>query len=414
MPTKSCAKKTVYRYQPSAVQGLKYRWWSDEAGPHLDPLEWAGPPDANCFPLPTAAEPDFEGVSTSSNINDSNSGAGDARYGIIEGWVELPDGVTHIRDNNGNTGELGMVLIGDCCGNLAEQAGGNHTANTNGADRTLMDAVPITSGWHYIYNPQSDASAFAGLDLEYSTDNQATWNEVDVMQPEAPEVEAMEISECDDIPEGWSLIQPQVCCQPKYNPPSDQLTAEEINALVVHPPFPEQISCTGPFEVSNNRTGWWTGWTPIIQDANVPNTISDWYNVGTAVTSPDCITDVTFDVNFGSHYFISRRIRTYFWIDFQLLINGVAVQTRTFDIYHYFDETTDLNPDVIENIQYNLKHVGSREDGRLNIPAGSTLQVQARTRYQAVSFQPSSYWRYIGGLRSNTSFHFSPKQIVIG
>lgn len=191
-----------------------------------------------------------------------------------------------------------------------------------------------------------------------------------------------------------------------------QLTAEEINALVIHPDVPELTKCVGPFEISNNRTGWWTGWTPITQNANVPFTTSDWFNVGAAVTSPSCITDVTYDIDFGNHYVVSRKIRTWIYIDYRLLVNGAAVQTRTFEIYHTIDEAQSVQQSI-QNIQYNLQNIGDTEGGRLNIPASATVQIQARQRYRATSSTAGSYFRYIGGLRSNASFHFAPKEITI-
>lgn len=217
----TCGTRRIYRYEPSAEPGLRAQWWSDTAGPHLDPLEWAGPADpVHGFPWPVAAAPDFDVVNNGTNVNDSTSGAGAARYGIISGWVFLPDGVTHWRDNNANTGELGMVLTGDCCGGaLAEQAGGNHTQSTFGGDRTLMDAVPVSAGWHYVVNPQSDSGAFQGLDLEYSVSGDAgPWINVAVKQPEKPVVQAATISCCQDVPEGWSVDPLSVCCQPIYSP----------------------------------------------------------------------------------------------------------------------------------------------------------------------------------------------------
>ena len=207
----------IYRFAPT-TPGLRARWWGPDAGPHLDPLEWAGPADPGIgFPLPTAAAPDFDVVNTATSISDSNSGADAARYGIISGWFWLPDNVTHVRDNNQNTGELGMVLLGGCCGgSLTEQPGGNHDTNTGAADRSLMDPTPIGGGWHYVYNPQSDLSAFQGLDLEYSTDGTASWSEVTVTQVDSPTVETVLHPACEAIPEGWQIQPLSECCQPSY------------------------------------------------------------------------------------------------------------------------------------------------------------------------------------------------------
>jgi len=43
------------------------------------------------------------------------------------------------------------------------------------------------------------------------------------------------------------------------------------------------------------------------------------------------------------------------------------------------------------------------------VPAGATVQVQARERYQVASFQPSSYFRYIPGLRAEANLSFNPR-----
>ena len=216
-PAEDCCTKRIWRYKPPVESGLRARWWLAEAGPHLDPLEWTGPADYNGFPLPTAAAPNTDVVNNFGSVNDANSGAGASRYGIIHGWIWLPNNVTHWRDANGNSGELGMLLSGSCCGGaLVERPGGNHDANTNAVDRTLMDSNPITGGWHYIYSPQSDLSAFGGLQLQYSTDNEATWLAVSVKQPNRLEIEGMDIPCCDDIPEGWSADPLQFCCQPQY------------------------------------------------------------------------------------------------------------------------------------------------------------------------------------------------------
>jgi len=180
---------------------------------------------------------------------------------------------------------------------------------------------------------------------------------------------------------------------------------------IIHPPAPtlSEIYCSGDYETGTGRTGWWQGWTAVTQNANVPNTLLDWVNISNARTSPNCITDMTFNVDLGNHLIYSRRNRSYVWIDYRLLINGVAVTTKTYHKYIYEDERDDTNPDVIAPQQYQMRPAGSGHGYRLNVPASSTVQVQARVRYQAVGFQPSSYFRYIGGLRSEANFSFNPR-----
>ena len=180
---------------------------------------------------------------------------------------------------------------------------------------------------------------------------------------------------------------------------------------ITHPPAPSlnEIYCSGDFENGTGRTGWWRGWTAVTQNANVPNTLTDWVNISNARTSPDCITDMTYNVNLGNHLIYIRRIRAYVWVDYRLLINGAAVNTKTYHSYLYEDERNDTNPDVIPAVQYQIRSAGSGHGYRLNVPASSTVQIQARVRYQAVGFQPSSYFRYIGGLRSEVNFSFNPR-----
>lgn len=232
VPLTALGTKRIYRWKPTDP-GLRARWWGPDAGQHLDPLEWDGPADpVSGFPLPSPAAPDFDVINTSSNVNDSNSGAGQARYGIISGWVRIPAGHTLIRDNNSNTGELGMVLLGTCCSNLSEQPGGNHDTNTATADRGLMDPSPVEpDSWVFVYSPHSDLSAFSGLDLETSPDG-AAWSEATVTQPEMPEIEFEDIAACiEEIPEGWQEEPLSACCQPMYFADGG-LDSEEVQALI--------------------------------------------------------------------------------------------------------------------------------------------------------------------------------------
>lgn len=226
----------VYRYEAPDEPGLRARFWDNTAGPHLDPLEWDGPADPDVgFSLPVAAAPNLEVVSNSTNISDAGEGVGGSRYAIIDGWVFLPDDVTHLRDNNTQVGELGMVLLGKCCGgSLAEQPGGNHTVGTDSNDRSLMDSTPITGGWHYVYSPQSDFSANNGLDLEYSTDNEGSWADVTIQQPDTPTVETQLVKACDldtFTADGWQVEPLTECCQPTYSA-GGGLGEDEVQALI--------------------------------------------------------------------------------------------------------------------------------------------------------------------------------------
>lgn len=403
-------ERCIYKYSDPAEQGWNALNWDNTNGPHIDPLLWDGPADpVSGFPMPTANPPTTSSIFNGAVVNDNNSsGIGlAARYSIFSAWVYFPPNTTNIRDFNANTGELGMVLLSDCCGGpLQEQEGGNHTVNTGGVDRTLMDVVPASEGWHYIYSPQSDQSAFGGITLQYSTDNAETFVNIPIsnIRSDKPFIQEQIIKGCDPIPEGWSLKKPQECCQGKW-----------INNSVF-----ELEVCEGPFQIHSTQTGWWNGFTPIggtnwsqiYNDVgNVDRVEGDWVPVGNSITSPDCITDMNLEVDAGNHYILSRRNRSYYWVDFRVLINGVAVVTSTFNKYWYIDETTDTNPEVIEPIQYNLIPLGVYLQGRLNVPASATVQVEAKQRYQTVASQSSSYFRVIGGLRSSVNYHFSPKTL---
>lgn len=407
-----CCTKRIYRWKPPEQNALRARWWSaSEDRPHLDPLEWDGPPDpVSGFPLPTADAPDFDVLNSSTSISDSNSGAGAARYGIIDGWVYIETGSTQWRDNNANTGEFGMVLSGDCCGGvLTERPGGNHTAITSGADRTIMDANPITGGkWAYTLSPQSDNSAFGGLDLEQSVDGNA-WSEVTRMQADKPEVESMEIPCCQELTEeqieaGWQYEPLSDCCQPKYVSPGGTNTHPE----------PVSAFCEGPFVIESARTGWWAGWTPVVTSNQATTEIVPWRSLGGPVTSPDCVTDLTVAGDLGNHYPRVRQARAYIWTDARLLVNGTAVWTRINEKYRYIDErdrhsVTGGAPGIPVEIELWGPIVG----GRLAVPASATVELQVAVRWNLNGAQDNAWAQYIGGLRSQSIFHFHRREELI-
>lgn len=218
---KDLARYPIYRYADPAEPGFRTRWWNDTAGPHLDPLEWAGPADDNGFPLPTADAPDLELVVDAANVNDSVAGAGQTRYSIIDGWFFL-DQPALVREVNGNTGEFGMVLHGSgCCGGtLIEAAGGNHTGDeTDTVDPGVMDPTQFPAGWSYFYSPMSDNTAFHGLQLQFSVDNGATWAEIPVRRPTMPAVEVALHPSAEPIPDGWQLEPLDRCCDFVYEAP---------------------------------------------------------------------------------------------------------------------------------------------------------------------------------------------------
>jgi len=192
----------------------------------------------------------------------------------------------------------------------------------------------------------------------------------------------------------------------------DDMCNQLKSALVV-PEMKQYELCTGPFENCNLRSSWLQTWTPV-GTANLPiTTYIDWRTIGNGVrTSPDCETDMTINANLGSHYIRANRIRAYIWFDYRLLVNGIAVVTRTNEVYRYIDGLNDTNPDVIPPIPQNIEPFGNITDHRLSVPPSSTVEAQVRVRYQLANAQSSPYFRMILGLRSQTNFSFSPKQII--
>jgi len=173
--------------------------------------------------------------------------------------------------------------------------------------------------------------------------------------------------------------------------------------------------CTGVFNNCGSRSGWWTGtsfWTPVRTANTGTVQVNDWVNLGTGVTSPNSVTDLTFTIDYGLIYVIMRRFRMWFWADYRLLLNGGAVLTRTFDRYFYHSENSDTNPDVIEPIQYTLKELGTTVDHRDNVAASSTVQVQVRSRVNFNGAQSSAYGRVLAGLRGQVIYNFSLNQYI--
>ena len=177
----------------------------------------------------------------------------------------------------------------------------------------------------------------------------------------------------------------------------------------------EQDVASGIFGSTSNRTSWWAGWTAVKTANFGTETAVDWVNVGPGVTSPDHVTDVTTVSHLGSAYFYVRRMLTYIWVDTRILINGAAVITWTNDVYHYTDGRTYPAANGDYDGISNLRPLGTVNLDRANVPAGATVQVQARVRWRGVGAQATlAYARFIGGLRSRTSYIFTPRTVVIG
>lgn len=154
--------------------------------------------------------------------------------------------------------------------------------------------------------------------------------------------------------------------------------------------------CTGTFENCNGQSGNRfvipetsanTGWLYLGGDTN-------WQRVGnTIITSPDCVVDLSLVVDLGVRYWFNVGVRVYSYYDVRLLINGVAVQTNVGKSYEYIPRNDLRDPDI-DDIATVVFH-------RDNVPAGSTVEVQMRMRYNINDFQGNDRARLIwGGLRS--------------
>lgn len=176
--------------------------------------------------------------------------------------------------------------------------------------------------------------------------------------------------------------------------------------------IPAAEICDGLLTASTNPTGWWQTWSPIVQANQGTQTYIDWSREHQAITSPDCISDLSFTYNVGNWYIRNRRNRIYMWIDWRLLINGTVVLTRSNQIYRYLDSQTDTSPDVINPIPVNVEPLGMFTGSRLNIPANASVEVETRVRWNVNGSQTSSWARVIGGIRSSVQYSFTPKQIV--
>lgn len=178
----------------------------------------------------------------------------------------------------------------------------------------------------------------------------------------------------------------------------------------------QQEVCVGPFVDETGRSGWQRTGGPTYTTNSGTQTYMTYDRVGAGlIQAPDCITDMKLDIDFGMYYFIWRRFRLFSWIDYQVLVNGAVVSTRTLEQYIYKDTRTDTNPEVISPAQYWMEEGGYSTYVRNNIPAGATVEVRSQYRFQFNAAQTSASARIVGvGLRSNASAVFTPRNIVTG
>ena len=182
--------------------------------------------------------------------------------------------------------------------------------------------------------------------------------------------------------------------------------------------IPAQDVATGPFMRDSGETSWWNAFQPVggtnwsvVETGDTANKEGNWFPIGTPQTAPNRVTDMAVIFDAGNHYRLQRRCREFYWIDWQLMVNGVARFTRSYRWYWYQDERTGTD---IEAIQTELEPMGSKTETVTGIAANASLQVQVRQRYRVANSQTSAYFRIIGGLRSQANCIEIPRNLVIG
>lgn len=433
-----CDSTQVYYWDYQS--GVREQIWSGDFNVPQDDLRniFNGAPDPTSYGTPShPLSPNIDVITPSwantNTANDPSNGTDQARW---IGYFYADQDNTVIGDLSPQNGERFRVWLGECCSSpkvIYESPDGDDSPFPGGNGNGIGDFYTVDKGWHLLIVEVSDRAAFSGFYL--------TFNGVAYSGPSAqnkPILKCKTVS-CDYVMTSDEFDCPPTSCQPSaiVSGSSDCEDCDETNELqtltangnattgttsitisngntvnIQHPPSSNptinELYCAGDFETGTGRTGWWETWTPIAT-ANVAAVTSDWHDISVARTSPDCITDMTVNVNLGEHYLIQRHNRIYLWIDYRLLVNGVAVFTKTYHRYIYEDETQDITPPITQPVQYQIKNGGSGHGYRLNVPASSTVQVQARTRFQVTASQTNSYARYIGGLRSEANFSFNPR-----
>lgn len=411
-PIKGCEKK-VYYYD-NITPGVIERIWSAisaNTAPHGNASDIftgastniGGGSDislpAHVAGMNTSAVANIETGWNVDTNNDPSNGTDQYQYAS---YIFIDNNGTQLRDVNTNTGERFRIWVGECCQNpsiVYERT----TDTVSGDTGSAGTFVTLNRGWHLLAFQGSDSSAFGGVQLQEST-NGTIWSnfagETSLTKPAL----ICKTESCD-----YELQLGETDCLPSCS--SIGIIAK--NPIETPPPTPAPIVeiCTGPFKVSTGRTGWVQGWTAPTT-ANVPVTTGAWLPISTAITSPSCVTDMNVHVDFGVLYYQLRRMQMRQWVNWRLLVNGVAVVTETFDEYNYISQREDTNPDVIRPLDVRSRPMGFSSATRNNVPAGATIQVEVQYRYQFLSAQTSAYGRLIQGLRSQATFDFSPRNIV--
>lgn len=215
-------RQPVYKFVPDA-EGINWDMWAgDSSAPHgtIDEV-FTGGPDLWGTPGHVNGAPSHSGTHDDMNFNDivllgdralALEGNQQAR---IYGYKRIEeDGF--LRDNNGNTGETGRMYCGmpdGCCNNFMGLVHDQLT-NTNGAVRGILGAtpVPVKAGDMIPYVIlMSDATAFFGLDLEFSADGQTGWSDVQSFVGKGEWIKR-EIGICVVPDEDETVCPPPSCC----------------------------------------------------------------------------------------------------------------------------------------------------------------------------------------------------------
>lgn len=201
------------------------------------------------------------------------------------------------------------------------------------------------------------------------------------------------------------------CCpQVEQNQQAIEKLIDDVQNIAL----PAQEVCNIQMPFTSNRSGWWQGWSPIYT-ANVARFIVTPWRLATQRTNnTGKAVDMLAGIHFGNHLIYSRRIRSYLWLEWRVLVAGTPVAAFTYQAYSYKDKRNDTTPDVIRPQLYEIEPKSGDEYARTNIPAGATVRVETQARLQAVGAQPSAYLRYIGGLRSRAKINFYPRAFVVG
>ena len=171
MPRKRCSK-TVYSF--SVTPGVRERIWdstTDTGVPHDDVENiFSGPSEGPCrLPShvngPAGTDQTETSWTTNTNTGSPNDGPDQYRY---EGWIYIDNDGTILSDASTQIGERVRIWLDGFVVYL------NNT-DTSGATNPPDVFATVDSGWHYLVFEGSDASFFAGITLQQSTDGGTTF-----------------------------------------------------------------------------------------------------------------------------------------------------------------------------------------------------------------------------------------------